>query len=1040
MPNHKNFIVNRSSAGSGKTYTLSLNFIALALIGASKFSVYYYRSILAITFTNKAAAEMKERVLEYLEVLSKGENEDGVLTWLMDNTPLSESEIIKNAGDVKSSIIHNYADLRISTIDKFTYNIVRTFSSDLGLSHNFELEMDNNKIIQPVVSSLLAKMSEKGGALSEALVNFALQKAEDGKSTNIETDLEDFSRNLFNEDSIPFISSNSISVSDCMKVKDNLLKQRKKIISDIQSHSDLISKYFVTFSFTKDHFIRGSFFNHFTKNLSDESKWNPTSSVIRNIEEDVWYAKTKPVDIKDLVDLHKSKLISFYEDLMKLISEYNTVNSLFTNIYSIAVLNKLMEEVNLYKKEQNIEQISVFNKKINDVIVKQPSNFIYERIGERYNHFLIDEFQDTSLLQWQNLMPLITDVVDTGSCFIVGDGKQSIYRWRGGEVEQFIKIPKIFKGDNLPEKIAWEQKLSQHYIEDEGENNNYRSRKNIIDFNNKFFNLLKGQLDPDLQKIYTDCAQNMDVAKAGGYVHLELVNDEVDGFKENVINKMIAEIKKLTSENKFEYKDITILCNSRKRVSLVAERFAQYGINVVSNEGLLINSSEKVRFITSVMSFLLDKNDNLSKVSILNYLQNTNPIKEDIHCLNLEIKRSSDFSVILKKYQIHIDKNKLLRLPLYEVVENLNKIFNIEEDVYTSFFLDVILSFSEKNGSNLSHFMEWWEDKKDKESIVIPEGTNAVQVMTIHKSKGLAFNVVMIPFNWEGGKKYSEIWVNSSSQTNSMLNSSLIRTNKKLENSDFEKEYKKENELSFMDSLNKLYVAMTRPVERLYVYTKEYPKNISDSFLNSGKLNSFFYLYGLSEVFMDGDSYENHIKKKENKLQIFNCNTQNKIDWQKVVSLKRSSQKSWVMDENDSKKDWGKLLHLALSKTKSVNVIYEVCNQLYLEGLCSKEKMQELEVKVKALFSHPDLKVFFDDKWTVKNEKEILTPSGESYIPDRILFSENKTWVVDYKTGAPDSSHNNQIINYANVLQQMGYNNIEKYLIYTNDDKLVHKI
>jgi len=1040
MPNHKNFIVNRSSAGSGKTYTLSLNFIALALIGASKFSVYYYRSILAITFTNKAAAEMKERVLEYLEVLSEGKNEDGVLTWLKSNTPLSEIEIIKYARDVKSSIIHNYADLRISTIDKFTYNIVRTFSSDLGLSHNFELEMDNNKIIQPVVSSLLAKMSKKGGALSEALVNFALQKAEDGKSTNIETDLEDFSRNLFNEDAIPFISSNSISVSDCMKVKDNLLKQRKKIISDIQSHSDLISKYFVTFSFTKDHFIRGSFFNHFTKNLSDESKWNPTSSVIRNIEEDVWYAKKKPDNIKDLVDLHKSKLISFYEDLMKLISEYNTVNSLFTNIYSIAVLNKLMEEVNLYKKEQNIEQISVFNKKINDVIVKQPSNFIYERIGERYNHFLIDEFQDTSLLQWQNLMPLITDVVDTGSCFIVGDGKQSIYRWRGGEVEQFIKIPKIFKGDNLPEKIAWEQKLSQHYIEDEGENNNYRSRKNIIDFNNKFFNLLKGQLDPDLQKIYTDCAQNMDVAKAGGYVHLELVNDEVDGFKENVINKMIAEIKKLTSENKFEYKDITILCNSRKRVSLVAERFAQNGINVVSNEGLLINSSEKVRFITSVMSFLLDKNDNLSKVSILNYLQNTNPIKENIHCLNLEIKRSSDFSVILNKYQIYIDKNKLLRLPLYEVVENLNKIFNIEEDVYTSFFLDVILSFSEKNGSNLSHFMEWWEDKKDKESIVIPEGTNAVQVMTIHKSKGLAFNVVMIPFNWEGGKKYSEIWVNSSSQTNSMLNSSLIRTNKKLENSDFEKEYKKENELSFMDSLNKLYVAMTRPVERLYVYTKEYPKNISDSFLTSGKLNSFFYLYGLSEVFVDGDSYEDHIKKKENKLQIFNCNIQDKIDWQKVVSLKRSSEKSWVMDENDSKKDWGKLLHLVLSKTKSANKINEVCNQLYLEGLCSKEKMLELEVKVKELFSHPDLKVFFDDKWTVKNEKEILTPSGESYIPDRILFSENKTWVVDYKTGAPDSSHNNQIINYANVLQQMGYNNIEKYLIYTNDDKLVHKI
>ena len=1040
MSDSKNFIVNRSSAGSGKTYTLSLNFIALALVGATKFSVFYYRSILAITFTNKAAAEMKERVLEYLEVLSEGKNEDGVLDWLKKNTPLSESQIIKNAGDVKSSIIHNYADLRISTIDKFTYNIVRTFSSDLGLSHNFELEMDNNKIIQPVVAALLSKMSEKGGALSEALVNFALQKAEDGKSTNIETDLEDFSRNLFNEDAIPFISSNNISVLDCMKVKDHLLQQKKKISSDIQSHSDVISQFFIAFGFTKDHFIRGSFFNHFTKNLSDEKKWTPSSSIVKNIAEDVWYSKTKADDIKDLIDLHKLKLVSFYEDLMKLISEYNTVNALFTNIYSIAVLNKLMEEVNLYKKEQNIEQISVFNKKINDVIVKQPSNFIYERIGERYNHFLIDEFQDTSVLQWQNLMPLITDVVDYGSCFIVGDGKQSIYRWRGGEVEQFLKIPEIFKGDNLPEKTVWEQKLSYHYKEDKGANQNYRSRKNIIDFNNKFFSSLKNKLTTDLQQIYTDAAQNTDVAKDGGYVHLELVKEEGDGFKENIIAKMIAEINKLTNENGFEYKDITILCNSRKRVSLVAERFSQNGINVVSNEGLLINSSEKVRLIISVMSFLLDGNDDLSKVSIVNYLQNTTPISEDIHSLYLKIKSSTDFSVILKKYKISINKNKLLRLPLYEVVEKLNKIFNIKEDVYTSFFLDVVLSFSDKNGSNLSHFMEWWEDKKDKESIVIPEGTNAVQVMTIHKSKGLAFNVVMIPFNWEGGRKYSEIWVDSSCQTNSMLNSSLIRTSKKLEQSDFEKDYRNENELSFMDSLNKLYVAMTRPVERLYVYAKEYPKTISDSFLNSGKLNSFFHLYGLSDIYIDGDADENPHLKEKDKLAVYNCDTQDKIDWEKVVSLKRSSEKSWEMDDNDSKKDWGKLLHLALSKITSEKEISQVCKKIYLEGLCSKEKMEDVEIKVRELFSHPELKVFFDNKWRVKNEREILTPSGESYIPDRILFSEDKTWVVDYKTGAPDDSHKNQIINYANVLQQMGYNNIEKYLIYTNDDKLVHKI
>ena len=203
------------------------------------------------------------------------------------------------------------------------------------------------------------------------------------------------------------------------------------------------------------------------------------------MSDDIWYSQSKPDDIKQLVDSHKSTLISFFTDLQSLISNYNSVQALFVNIYSIAVLNELLAEITEYKKEQNIEQISVFNKKIHDVIIKQPSSFIYERIGERYNHFLIDEFQDTSLLQWQNLLPLITDSLDFGKSIVVGDGKQSIYRWRAGEVEQFLGLPEIYKGTHLNYLSEWQAKLSNHY---KAENllENYRSRKNIIQFNHLF--------------------------------------------------------------------------------------------------------------------------------------------------------------------------------------------------------------------------------------------------------------------------------------------------------------------------------------------------------------------------------------------------------------------------------------------------------------------------------------------------------------------------------------------------------------------------
>ena len=1042
MQNTNNFKVNRSSAGSGKTYTLSLNFIALSLIGSVKYSAEYYRKILAITFTNKAASEMKDRVLEYLEVLSDGKNEDSILDWLKKNTPLTEEQIVENAEKVKSSILHNYADLRISTIDKFTYNIVRTFSSDLDLSYNFELEMDNYKIIQPVVSNLISKMSSEGGELSEALVNFALQKAEDGKSTNIEKDLEEFSRNLFNEGAIPFISLNSISVSDCLKVKDRLLDKKKQIVRDVKNHSDTVLKYFTTFGFTKDHFNRGTYFNLFTKHLqgSDESKWTPSDALLNNIRQDKWYAESKSDDMNDLVELHKNKFINFIDDLLVLIKDLNTTQSLLTNIYSIAVLNELLSEVNQYKKEQNIEQISVFNKKIHDVIVKQPSSFIYERIGERYNHFLIDEFQDTSLLQWQNLLPLITDSVDYGSCFIVGDGKQSIYRWRGGEVEQFIEIPDIFKGNKLKEKKEWESKLNTHYIEDESENQNYRSRKKIIEFNNLFFQNLKNKLSIKLSKIYDGCAQNSDYAKDGGYVHIELIDDQNEGFKENIVQKMISEINKLTSENEFNFKDITILCNSRKRVSLVAQRFSENNIPVVSNEGLLINSSEKVRFLVDVMRYLLDKADNLSKAAICEYLQSETPINYTIHEINLLLKKDDGFTDLLKKYNISIPTEKFLRLPIYELAERLIKKFRIPDNSYVSFFLDVILKFSEKQGSNLSEFLLWWEDKKESESIVVPEGINAVQVMTIHKSKGLAFNVVMIPFNWEGRKKYSEIWVNASKQTNNKLNSTLIRGNKKLELSQFSNEYLEEKNLSFMDNLNKLYVAMTRTVERLYIFAKEYPSSISDSFLSSGKLNAFLHLYGISDIFIDGDPNENHYEKVQKRPKVFSTTSTEKIEWEKVVSLKRSSEKSWGLDNQSSGKDWGNLLHIALSRVNNTDEIDIVVDGLLSEGFCVWENKEKLKSELSRLLDHPDLQEFFDKKWEVKNEKEILTKEGSSYIPDRLLFSENTTIILDYKTGSPHFSHHDQINNYAFILYEMGYENIEKYLIYTNEEQLVHKI
>lgn len=1033
---NKNFQIYRSSAGSGKTYTLSLSFIALALKGDNFGYKDYYRKILAITFTNKAASEMKERVLEYLNSLANEKDNDGILLWLVGETRLTEVEIYKRAGIIHKHILHNYADLGISTIDKFTYKIVRTFASDLDLSHNFDLEMDTYKIIQPVVALLLTKISNTGGDLSDALVNFAMQKAEDGKSTNIERDLEIFSQELFKEEVAKYVDGELLSVSDCMLLKKDLQKTKNDIALKVEKLADKVCIFFDTNGFTKEHFNRGTFYTHFTKNIAaDDNKWMPTDALIRYTANGEWYTKSKKQEIKDLVDSFIPQLEQFFIDLMDLLTEYNSVHAVLKNIYSIAVLNELMIEVRNFKKENNIEQISEFNKKIHNVVTKQPSSFIYERLGERYNHYLIDEFQDTSLLQWQNILPLVTDSLDNGKSMVVGDGKQSIYRWRGGEVEQFFKLPEIYKGDDLLFKQDWESKLAYH----ENVKNlksNFRSRKNIIEFNNQFFENTKTLLSHDIVGIYDKAEQESKQAKEGGYVHIELLGDKENDATILILEKLVSEIKKLKEKNNYSYSDVAILCNSKKSVSLVAEQLSLAAIPVISNEGLLLHKSEKVNVLLALLKYLQNPKDKIAKTVVADYLSFNVLRSENRHDLNLLIKSEAGFVEMLTKANVFLNPLKLLQEPLYEMVEQIIRLFHFNEDVYLQFFLDVILAYSEKNGSSLTEFLLWWEDRKLKEAIVIPEGTDAVQVMTIHKSKGLAFNVVMIPFNWEDRVRTNDIWVDTSNHFNKQLPAALIAGNKKLEYSYFSKEYQKEKEMSLLDSLNKLYVAMTRPKERLYIFSKFLPANLKD-YEKKENLNSFLYKYDDNFPIKIGDSEMMH-EQKQSDVATFSVTKRKKLDWREVISLKHTAEEIWDTETANKKRDWGKLLHLVLSEIHYLEQKDELIENTFKLGKCVKEDYEKLKTSIAKLLNHKEVKQYFTDDWDVKTEKEILMENGKTYIPDRLLFSKksDEVIVIDYKTGSVKTEHEKQITEYADALRKMGKTKVKRVIIYISDSEI----
>ena len=1035
-----NFKIYRSSAGSGKTHALAYKYVFLSLqLHKNHFRVDYYKKILAITFTNKAVSEMKDRILAFLFSLSQKKDEYGLLKNLQEDSQLEKEVIYLRSSQVYSHILHNYSSFSISTIDTFTYRIVKTFSYDLGLAFNFDLVMDDDQIINPVVNSLLSNASKTEKKISNVLVNFTLEKVKLGKSIDIEGDLQEFSKQLFKEDLIKYLDNKTLDIGQFDTVN-KYIQNNKKITEDkIKILSDEVKVYMKTHSLEKNYFINGTFYNHFVKNLSesDDKKWIPTISLKKNIDNDIWYPKSRAEEIKYKIDSSKKDLIVFYNNLIKLLCDYNSYKAISNNIFSIALINELIKHLNVFKKKNNIEHISSFNKKIHEIVSNQTALYIYERLGERYSHFLIDEFQDTSVLQWQNLLPLITDSIDYGESLIVGDGKQSIYRWRGGEVEQFLKLPDIHQSEKLSFSNEWKTKLEYHYCA----NNldvNYRSKQEIVQFNNLFFEKLKPLLSTELSNIYDGHDQHCNDSELGGYVRIELFSDDDNNYKDLILERIYLEVNKLINIYNYSLSDICILCNSKKTVGLVAKFLSFKSIPVISDEGLLIKNSEKVDFIFSFLLYINNPNNIIAKSAIVCYLHKHILFDISLNELTMKAQKEDGFAKILNKANITLDFNSLSHNSLYELVNQLIIELNLKMDSYLEFFLEVIYKYIERENSSLSLFINWWNENKDKEAISIPDGIDAIQLMTIHKSKGLAFKVVMIPFNWQDASNKNEIWIDTSKYFENQLPLSLIRTANYLKYSLFSKEYNKEKDLQFLDSMNKLYVAMTRAKERLYLFSKEFPKKVTNDFVFKGYLNSFLYQFSDSYPITYGKEDFKNISENVQK-KYFNVKSFTNNNWKKLITLKNSAIENKSEINNEKLKEWGQLFHKVLSKIYYVEDKEKAINFFCKKGEVKKGSLEKLNKVIDSLFSDHKILKYFDKKWLVRTECEILSASGKINIPDRLLFDKKskKIIIVDFKTGERSSDHNEQITKYANILESMGYKVIEKVLIYTEkQDKI----
>jgi len=1046
---NQNFVVYKSSAGSGKTFTLVKEYLKLALQHQNNLTKSY-KSILAITFTNKAASEMKWRIIKALKEISSESN--AFLSQLIaEEIGITTSELKLRAGIVLTDILHHYSDFSIGTIDSFTHRIVRTFALDLKLPINFQIETDSDTVFKKVISTLINHLG-KDKLVTDYLIQFSLSQIEDNKNWDPEQTLIEFIKEIHKEGANDLINQLSgYSISDFEKIK----KQLKSVISEfddfLKTNGSRALKLIHEKQLTASSFASGGagIYNFFVKlnGLKSTSAQDLFgANVNKTLDDDKWYGGKTSISEKATIDSIKHELEIIAKNVKQYLQDneqrYNVFKLIHKNIYAMGLVNELAKLTNEYKSDENILFISEFNELISEVVNNEPTPFIFERLGDKYNHFLLDEFQDTSAMQWQNMLPLIDNSLANGHLnLIVGDGKQSIYRWRNADVEQFVSLPKINGGYQNTLLLEREKSLVRNFKE-EVLGKNFRSESVIVKFNNELFEYLSNNvLTDELKKIYHHQKQQHK-PEDSGYVSIcfpELGDEDVNVVNNNYTLKYIE----MAIADGYQYNDICIIVRKNKHGNLIANYLIEKEIPVVSADSLLLNHANEINVIIAFLKYISNQKDLIAASVIVNYLHKKHYFDEQQsikYLRELNTGNHKKLYAILTESSLSVDVLKLTSANLFECCLEIITVLKLNDNnpQYVRFFLDEVLSFLQGNTSNISLFLEWWERRSEKASVIIPEGINAVNIMTIHASKGLEFPIVITPYlGWETEKTQS-IWIDINEKEID-LPVALINTTKATDNTIYKALAEKERQQQVLDSLNMLYVDFTRAVDRLHIISpkpkKKSIKNCHNWLLSFAETLSHFD--ASNQILEFGNPIikdkTNHTKGGLQQLQIKEIALNRNTD---VVKIKNSLNYN-VTEDLTKAREYGIMVHYILSKIKTKYDVEEVIHQAILSGDVNEAEALKISKDINQLLSIESISGYFDVNTQIKNELEILTESGDILRPDRVIISNNKATVLDYKTGKknPEKYHS-QMREYEKALLNLGYLSVTKILIYIHEQEV----
>ena len=1037
-----------ASAGSGKTYQLTLKYMCDVILHPER-----YRNILAVTFTNKATEEMKSRILREIHTLASG-SKSSYLEDVKRELGLNEEQIREGAMRARTRILHDFSRFTILTIDRFFQRILRAFIKELSLDLNYNIELDTNLLLERSTDALVEGIADDE-QLRKWLLEFAEERINDGTRWDMRSDLKSLGSELFKENGAKRIDP-QLSKQVLRDTVDAVIAEGDAYRTKIKSLGDEALEIMKSYGVQPKEFKGGSrsFVFSFAKYAEGELK-PPTDTMLKAAESaKEWYTKTASGSVITAAERLRpilEEICHCYEDGIKKI---NTAKLIRDNYRSFALLADLRERVNDICSAENIMVLSKTKDILSQFIDDSNAPFIYEKVGSRYDHYMIDEFQDTSVREWRNMLPLLREALSSNpeaSVFIVGDIKQSIYRWRGGD---------------------W-RLLNNDAIEDLGRENtvveplkkNYRSLSNVVKFNNaliskvverdnNFLNLSLTNAKSEAKITESTCNSLYDVmlnaysdyeqipAKEGDSGYAEVV-----AFNSTTISSPFIDAIESAIERGYNYGDILILVRGDTDAKKVADALFTYkqekftskglaGFNILTPDTLTLESCDIAEFIISVMKLAINPSNDIERGVYNRYLD-----------LPLDHTFTEEESVWL---------NQTAHLSPLEAFESIVSRFELHKRKESVAFLQAmheqILAFSSQRVVDIQFYLKWWDERGKQEAITVEMTDDTIEITTIHKSKGLERPIVIIPYSrWDMTPRASLrpiVWANANDgdTTTTAVGNFPIIYGSTMENSNFSEEYYKELVMSHVDGVNLLYVAITRASRELYIYVPTNLKGQSGENINTTApliLGAAMDICSQPEhIEMDGEdvalvySYGTPTtsESKEDKRGNNDILLEEYISNKPSIKVRYPSHRCFEEGiTNDSKAlNEGIRLHRLFEGAITEDDLRGAVKRMSLDCLIDVEQAKVLNTKISDILTDDRVKEWFSTNWeSVKCESAIIT-DGDTRRPDRVMISGDRVVVVDYKFGDKRSaSYRKQMADYMHLIARMGdYKQIEGYVWY----------